>query len=149
MNKIQQMLGAQLEVTPFTGKYSLFGKLFAHYDFYAFVGPGFIELRGDQTRAVARAATTARSPRRPAQPNPCAVTGLKLGVNTGVGIHSFINQFLALNFELRDIISPNNAAGRDVNGDRRVDNNDLTYGNTFVGSLNLVLYFPTTADISN
>jgi len=42
MNKIQQMLGAQLEVTPFTGKYSLFGKLFAHYDFYAFVGPGFI-----------------------------------------------------------------------------------------------------------
>jgi hypothetical protein len=85
----------------------------------------------------------------PAQPPPCAVTGLKIGVNTGVGIHSFINQFLALNFELRDIISPNNAAGRDVNGDRRVDNNDLTYGNTFLASLNLVLYFPTTADISN
>jgi len=36
-----------------------------------------------------------------------------------------------------------------VNGDRRVDNNDLTYGNTFIAALNLVLYFPTTADISN
>ncbi len=147
MNKIQQMLGGQLEVTPFTGKYSLFGKLFAHYDFYAFVGPGFLNY----------AATTSSVPTCPdnstmvpsSQPAACAVTGLKLGVNAGVGAHSFINQFLALNFELRDIVAPNNAAGRDVNGDRRVDNNDLTYGNTFVASLNLVLYFPTTADISN
>jgi len=149
MNKIQQMLGAQLEITPFTGKYSLFGKLFAHYDFYAFVGPGFINYAATGGSGVASCGDSGPLAAPPAQPTPCAVTGLKIGVNTGVGIHSFINQFLALNFELRDIISPNNAAGRDVNGDRRVDNNDLTYGNTFVGSLNLVLYFPTTADISN
>jgi outer membrane beta-barrel protein len=148
MNKIQQMLGAQLEITPFTGKYSLFGKLFAHYDFYAFVGPGFINYAATDS-SVQSCGDNGALAAPPAQPAPCAVTGLKIGVNTGVGIHSFINQFLALNFELRDIISPNNAAGRDVNGDRRVDNNDLTYGNTFVGSLALVLYFPTTADISN
>ncbi len=148
MNKIQQMLGAQLEVTPFTGKYSLFGKLFAHYDFYAFVGPGFINYAAT-TSSVPTCGDNGAMAQPPAQPAPCAVTGLKLGLNAGVGFHSFINQFLALNFELRDIISPNNAAGRDVNGDRRVDNNDLTYGNTFVGSLALVLYFPTTADISN
>ncbi len=103
--------------------------------------------RRPTSRRVRRHAASYAAP--PAQPTPCAVTGLKLGVNAGVGVHSFINQFLALNFELRDIIAPNNAAGRDVNGDRRVDNNDLTYGNTFVASLNLVLYFPTTADISN
>jgi outer membrane beta-barrel protein len=148
MNKIQQMLGAQLEVTPFTGKYSLFGKLFAHYDFYAFLGVG----------ALNYAATTSSAPTcsdngaiaaPPAQPPPCAITGLKLGPTAGVGVHSFINQFLALNLELRDIIAPNNAAGRDVNGDRRVDTSDLTYGNTIVAALNLVLYFPTTADISN
>jgi outer membrane beta-barrel protein len=148
MNKIQQTLGAQLEVTPFTGKYSLFGKLFAHYDFYAFVGPGFINYAAT-TSSVPTCGDNGAMAAPPAQPPPCAVTGLKIGVNTGVGIHSFINQFLALNFELRDIVSPNNAAGRDVNGDRRVDNNDLTYGNTFLASLNLVLYFPTTADISN
>ena len=148
MNKIQQVLGAQLEVTPFTGKYSLFGKLFAHYDFYAFVGPGFINYAATNS-GVPSCGDNGVMAQPPNQPNPCAVTGLKLGVNTGVGIHSFINQFLALNFELRDIISPNNAAGRDVNGDRRVDNNDLTYGNTFLASLNLVVYFPMTADISN
>ena len=37
--------GRQLEFTPFTGKYSLFGKLFAAYDFYGFVGPGFMTSR--------------------------------------------------------------------------------------------------------
>jgi outer membrane beta-barrel protein len=148
MNKIQQMAGAELEVTPFTGKYSLFGKLFAHYDFYAFLGVGFLNYAAT-TSSEPKCPDTGMVAAPPAQPAPCAVTGLKLGPTAGVGIHSFINQFLALNFELRDIISPNNAAGRDVNGDRRVDNNDLTYGNTIVAALNLVLYFPTTADISN
>jgi outer membrane beta-barrel protein len=147
MNKIQNMFGAQLEVTPFTGKYSLFGKLFAHYDFYALLGVGALNYAANGNANACTDTGVLAAP--PAQPTPCAVTGLKLGLNAGVGAHSFINQFLALNFELRDIIAPNNAAGRDVNGDRRVDNNDLTYGNTFVASLNLVLYFPTTADISN
>jgi len=148
MNKIQEVFGAQLEVTPFTGKYSLFGKLFAHYDFYAFLGPGFINYAAT-TPSVAQACPDNSMAAPSNLPTPCAVTGVKIGLNAGVGIHSFINQFLALNFELRDIIAQNNAAGRDVNGDRRVDNNDLTYGNTFLASLNLVLYFPTTADISN
>lgn len=147
MNKIQNMFGAQLEVTPFTGKYSLFGKLFAHYDFYALIGLGALNYAAAGNANACTDTGALAAP--PAQPTPCAVTGLKLGLNAGVGAHSFINQFLALNFELRDIIAPNNAAGRDVNGDRRVDNNDLTYGNTFIASLNLVLYFPTTADISN
>jgi outer membrane beta-barrel protein len=143
LNKIQQMLGAQLEFTPFTGKYSLFGALFAHYDFYAFVGPGFLNYAATNQSLAPSCTGTATTT------GPCSVTGLKIGLNAGIGAHSFINQFLALNFELRDIIAQNNAAGRDVNGDQRVDNNDLTYGNTFVASLNIVLYFPTTADISN
>ena len=69
MNKIQQMLGAQLEVTPFTGKYSLFGKLFAHYDFYAFVGPGFINYAATDSgvRGVHRQRHARRS--RPTQPD--------------------------------------------------------------------------------
>jgi len=149
MNKIQNMFGAQLEVTPFTGKYSLFGKIFAHYDFYALLGVGALNYAASGTGNANACSDNGQLAAPPAQPTPCAVTGLKLGLNAGVGAHSFINQFLALNFELRDIVAPNNAAGRDVNGDRRVDNNDLTYGNTFIAALNLVVYFPTTADISN
>jgi outer membrane beta-barrel protein len=148
MNKISQMLGAQVEVTPFTGKYSLFGKLFAHYDFYAFVGPGLLNYTAT-TAGVPTCGDNGVYAPPPMQPPPCAVTGFKLGVNTGVGVHSFINQFLALNFELRDVVAPNNAAGRDVNGDRRVDNNDLNWGSTFMATLNFVLYLPTVADISN
>ena len=34
LQQISSILGAQLESTPFTGKYSMFGKLFAAYDFY-------------------------------------------------------------------------------------------------------------------
>jgi hypothetical protein len=64
-------------------------------------------------------------------------------------VHSFINQFVALNFELRDVFAPNNASGRDVNGDMRVDNNDLGWGSTYIASLNIALYLPSTADISN
>jgi outer membrane beta-barrel protein len=149
MNKISQMLGAQIEVTPFTGKYSLFGKIFAHYDFYAFVGPGALNYTATNASVAPACGDNGAFAAPPATPPPCSVTGFKVGVNTGIGVHSFINQFLALNFELRDIVAPNNAAGRDVNGDRRVDNNDLTWGSTFIASLNLVLYLPTVADISN
>lgn len=141
MNQIKQLLAAQLEATPFTGKYSMFGKLFAHYDFYAFVGPGFLNY----------AATTTGTPScgDNGTAAACAVTGLKLGANFGVGVHSFINQFVALNFELRDVFAPNNAAGRDVNGDMKVDNNDLGWGSTYIATLNIALYLPSTADISN
>jgi outer membrane beta-barrel protein len=141
MNQIKEMLGAQLEFTPFTGKYSLFGKLFAHYDFYAFVGPGLLNY----------AATTSGTPSCGDSGNMtgCAVTGFKLGANFGVGVHSFISQFLALNLEVRDVFAPNNAAGRDVNGDLKVDNNDLGWGSTYIATLNIAIYLPSTADISN
>jgi outer membrane beta-barrel protein len=141
MNKIAEMLALQLEATPFTGKYSAFGKLFAHYDFYAFGGLGILNyVATDKTVPTCGDTGTA---------SPCAVTGFKLGGTFGVGIHSFINQFLALNLELRDVFAANNAAGRDVNGDRRVDSSDIGWGSTYIASLNIALFLPSTADISN
>jgi outer membrane beta-barrel protein len=141
MNKITQMLGAQLEFTPFTGKYSMFGKIFAHYDFYAFVGPGFLNLTAtDPNMAACTDGGMGRE---------CAVTGLKLGGNVGVGLHSYINQFIALNLELRDIVVQNNPSGRDVNGDTRANLADVGWQSTFAASLNVVIYLPSTADISN
>ena len=151
MNKLSQMLGAQLELTPFTGKYSMFGKLFAHYDFYLFAGPGALNYTATDSSVGACPDTAAPTPQTIpiTRPTPCAVTGYKIGVNTGVGIHSFINHFVALNFELRDVVSPNNASGRDVNGDGKIDNGDLSWGSTFIATLNVVLYLPSSPDISN
>jgi outer membrane beta-barrel protein len=147
MNKISQMLGAQLEFTPFTGKYSMFGKIFAHYDFYAFVGPGFLNLTANDSNVPACSDTGTDGAGQPIR--ACSVSGLKFGGNFGVGVHSYINQFLALNFELRDILVQNNAAGRDTNGDGKATNDDIKWGSTFVATLSLVLYLPSTADISN
>ena len=144
MNQVKEMAALQIEATPFTGKYSLFGKLFAHYDFYFFGGAGFLNY--DATTAGGRTCSGAAGP---LDGSPCAVTGLKIGPQFGVGIHSYINQFLALNVELRDIFAQNNAAGRDVNGDQRVDNGDLGYTHTVFATLNVMLFLPSTADISN
>ena len=50
MSKMRAIVAAQLEFTPFTGKYSLFGKIFAHYDFYMFAGRGWPERRAANDR---------------------------------------------------------------------------------------------------
>jgi outer membrane beta-barrel protein len=147
MNKITQMFGAQLEWTPFTGKYSLFGKLFAHYDFYLFGGAGAINLAASSSSLPActdKGLDSAGNPIR-----SCAVTGIKPGPTFGVGIHSFINQFVALNLELRDIVAQNNSAGRDVNGDGRATTADLGWEHTVTTMLNVTFLLPAKAEISN
>jgi outer membrane beta-barrel protein len=140
MNQIKQVLAAQLEATPFTGKYSMFGKLFAHYDFYLFGGIGAL----NYAAAVSGTRTCSDMPS-----DGCAVTGLKVGANFGVGVHSFINQFVALNLEVRDLYAPNNASGRDVNGDRTVNNDDIGLTHTYIATLNIAVFLPSTAEISN
>ena len=139
MSQINQMFGGQLEFTPFTGKYSLFGKLFAHYDFYGFLGLGAINLAPTNAAAV---------PCNGTQFGSCPVSGVKLGPEVGVGLHTFFNQWLALNVELRDIVAQLNPAGRDVNGDGVANSSDLTWSSTFSVLASLVVYLPTVADIS-
>jgi outer membrane beta-barrel protein len=147
MNKISQMFGVQAEFTPFTGKYSLFGKLFAHYDFYGFAGAGFINLTN--TSSSLPACTSQGLDASGAPIRSCAVTGLKIGPTFGLGIHSFINNFVALNLELRDTVAQNNSAGRDVNGDGRATTADLGWEQTVTTMLNVVFLLPAKADISN
>jgi outer membrane beta-barrel protein len=140
MSKIKALGAAQLEFTPFTGKYSLFGKIFAHYDFYLFGGPGFLDLAATDTALPACTSTdTATS---------CAVSGFKLAGNVGVGFHSFFNNWLALGVELRDLIAQINPAGRDVNGDGFATTADLKWGSTFLVSANLTFYLPYAPPIS-
>ncbi len=140
MSKIKAVLAAQLEFTPFTGKYSMFGKIFAHYDFYLFAGPGFLDLAAtDSALPACTSGGTTTS---------CAVSGLKPGGNVGVGLHTFFNNWLALNVELRDIITQINPSGRDVNGDGFANSNDLSWGSTFMFTANLTVYLPAMAAIS-
>ena len=135
MNRIAQTFAAQVELIPFSGKYSLFGKLFANYDFYAFGGPGFIKFTADQTTCADGQ-------------NSCPFTGMKIGANFGVGMRTFFNDFFSLNVEARDILLRNNPAGRDETGDRVANSEDLTWDSNYMLCLNLTFFLPPTAKIS-
>ena len=132
MNKIGQVFAAQAELVPFSGKYSLFGKIFASYDFYAFGGPGFINFISDQGVCATPA-------------NSCPVTGLKIGGNFGVGMRSYFNHFFSMDVEIRDLLLRNNPAGRDETGDRVADDQDLTWDSTYMVGINLTFFLPPRA----
>src|SRR4051795_2831136 len=72
MNRIGEVIGGQVELIPFTGKFALFSTLFMNYDFYAFGGPAAIDFKADK---VCPAGSELAS---------CAVTGFKVGANFGV-----------------------------------------------------------------
>lgn len=142
MNKIGQILALQLEVTPFSGKYSLFGKLPLSYDFYGYAGPGFINLTVDPSVSACQPAGINETPN-------CGIAGFKPGFNFGIGMHTFINQWFAINAELRDVLIRNNPAGRDVNGDKNADNLDITWDSNYMLTLGITILLPTSASVTN
>lgn len=139
-NKTSMGLGGQVELTPFTGKFSLFGKFFAHYDFYFFGGPIYVNLAAAGSNPADVCGT--------GDATHCLVSGSKIGATYGVGFHSFFNRFVALNVELRDMLFKDNPAGRDVNGDTRVNDADLTWTPHLMAIVGLTLYLPATPDIT-
>lgn len=145
VQKIKWIVAPQIEFTPFTGKYSLFGKLFANYDFYAFVGPGFINVAPNSADVPPCMETnTSNGSGR----FSCGVTGTKIGANFGLGLHSYFNHWLALNVELRDILAKLNPSGRDTDASLMANNGDLAWTHTFSVAANLVFYLPATPGIS-
>lgn len=151
-NKPASILLGQVEWTPFTGKFSLFGKLFAHYDFYIAPGVGLVNLKkansGSAMQTVGTA-TVGECVDRTAEPTvqSCVVTGSAFGGSVAAGFHSFFNDYVALSVELRDIAIKDNPAGRDVNGDQFADKRDLTWTQHWMATLGVSVFFPK-ADIS-
>lgn len=151
MNKLGAVYAGQIELTPFAGKFSLFGKLFAHYDFYLFGGPALVSLKQANSAGVTEngAQITACVDKATSKMvQTCYVTGNQIGGTFGGGFHAFLNDFLAINVELRDVLNKDNPAGRDVNGDQFVDKGDLTWSSHWMSTIGLTLYLPPKADIS-
>lgn len=151
MNKPASIILGQVEVTPFTGKFSLFGKLFAHYDFYIAPGVGLVNLAKANSGAATLRNGTAITDcvDQTADPNvtTCVNTGSQFGGSVAAGFHSFFNDYFALSVELRDVVIKDNPAGRDVNGDQFADKRDLTWTQHWMATVGLSVYFPK-ADIS-
>jgi outer membrane beta-barrel protein len=136
MNKIEQVWGVHGELIPFAGKLGLFNRLFASYDFYAFGGVGGMKL------------TAGNESCRDAM-GFCPTVGMKLGPSFGLGMRAFFKEALALNIEARDVLLRNNAAGRDVNGDTLANSDDLRWDSNFIVTVNLMLFLPTRARVSD
>jgi len=135
MNHIGTVLGVQAEIAPITGKFSMFGKLFYNYDFYLLGGFGFVGLEKNSDAKECGAT-----------PGPtCVYTGFKPAVQFGAGMHAFINELVAVNIELRDVMLRNNPSGRDVNADRIVNDSDLTLDQNFIVTVNAQFFLPRTA----
>jgi len=151
MQKINNILGAQLEFTPFTGKYSFAGVLFANYDFYIFGGAGVISVSPttSDTNALAPCqSTNPNDPKTSTAAYSCAVSGSKFGGTFGLGLHSYFNHWMALNVELRDFLAQLNPSGRDTNADLHATTDDLTWTHTLSVAANLVFYLPASPSIS-
>ncbi len=139
MNRIGQIVALQAEIAPFTGKLSLFGKLFASYDIYVFGGPGFINFQSEGEDCG----------ESKVQGKSCPVVGFKAGVNFGAGLHAFANDFVAINFEFRDIMVRHNPAGRDTTGDGYANDFDYAWDSNFVLGLNATFFLPTIPGVTD
>jgi outer membrane beta-barrel protein len=146
MQQIKGMYGLQLELVPFTGKYSLFGKLFAHYDFYLLGGLGLINVAPTDA-GIQACGGSGTSGSGPAQ-FYCGTSGTKVGGTFGVAFHTYFTHWMALNVELRDIMAKLNPSGRDTNGDLRANTDDLSWTHTISVGAQLVFYLPATPNIS-
>lgn len=143
LSKIGQVFGVHGEIVPFTGKYSLFSRIFMNYDFYALGGFG----------AINYASGTCQPPPTDTKlaPQSCAVSGMRPGFNWGVGMRSYFNQYMGLGIELQDIFARENPGGRDTNGDIRkvTESNDEYWAHNFFLAINFTLMLPTVPKISD
>jgi outer membrane beta-barrel protein len=113
--RINATLSPFAQVTPFSGKFSLFSALFFHYDLYAKLGVGLVNYVQDGCCLTGPAAGNLPDPNLQ---SGALFAGLKIGGMVGVGVHVYFNEWLGMQLELRDYIVGANPGGLDVNGDR-------------------------------
>jgi outer membrane beta-barrel protein len=164
-NRIGMVILPQVDLVPFTGKFSLFGKLFMDYDFYVVAGPGLVNLV-KETPKNANLSSTSPDPASKCSDVPLLVdpdkplqtfhmckarpyTGMKLAYNVGFGMHAFVNNYFAINIEAHNLIFKNNAAGRDVNGNGDVNSFDLQWTFNWMVGVNAVFFLPAHVRVSH
>lgn len=80
--------GVDLQWAPIYGKLSLMAEKFVHFDIYAVGGVSAVQYRGPPDEGATTASTARVTP----------------GANVGVGAHFFLNRWMTVRTELRDLI---------------------------------------------
>lgn len=151
--------------TPFSGKLGLFRSIFTEYDIYVFGGLGLVGYRkhyGD-ARSTAQqnglntnpdsgsycAVNPDSLPNQECQLHPVSPDeGVKVGGSFGVGLHLFLTDWVAINFEIQDIVTRVNLAGLNATIDDippRVDRRDRDTFHNVTFQLGANFYLPPKA----
>jgi outer membrane beta-barrel protein len=127
-----------VSLTPWYGKLAAFGKAFVNFDFYFQAGLSFATLKSNCDEAAicndTHPGTVDDSdPDNPILPDenpnndPPLNDGPRVGLYLGGGIHVFMNEFIAIDFSVRDYAFVDNPSGADFDANLYVDKNDSRF----------------------
>lgn len=162
LTRAQWQASVDAVFTPFAGKLGLFSAAFTNYDIYLFGGLGLMGWkRHTDERSTAERLGLETDPDNenycagtPAARQECllhpvlADDGVKVGFSFGGGVHLFINDYIALNLEVQDIVTSNNLAGLNTTVDDippRVDSGDRDVFHNVTTQIGAKFYFPFKA----
>ena len=162
--RAQWQASVDLVFTPFAGKLGLFSAIFTEYDIYIFGGLGLVNYAKhyDDASTAERLGLETGDPNAPTycqvmgagQNTECLLhpvepdEGVKVGGSFGGGLHLFLTDWVAINFEIQDIVTGVNLAGlnttvRDI--PPRVDSEDRDVFHNVTFQLGAKFYFPPKA----
>lgn len=144
LNTIPIHGAAYASLTPWYGKLAAFGKAYVNFDFYFQGGIAFASLKSDCSSTVCNdpspgvdtdpADPMVGNPDDDPNDDPPLNSGFQPGLYLGAGIHVFVNDFVALDFAVRDYAFKDNPSGADFNANLAVQDDDSRFlHHLFVG----------------
>ncbi len=154
---------AYVSLTPWYGKLAAFGKAFVNFDFYFSAGLAFAQLSSDCSPSVCSDDDPGRGapvlnedgeqvidgngnpvflPDNDPNDDPPLNDGSRFGLYLGGGIHVFLNNWIALDFTVRNYLFSNNPSGLDTNFDFKVTEDDNGLQNHLFLGVGASIFFP-------
>lgn len=172
LNEIKLVMGPHIAYTPAFGKMGLFSTVFFNFDVYFFGGlgiimfePGNLKPYIDTPNEYSQHVTSGSAGQKLHIIVEEENGGWRFGPQAGLGLHIYLNEWMAFNTEFRWMYIKRNAAGFDRNGDRvyaqiESENNmtrdwvivnaqDESWENTMFFHFGLSMFFPQFAPRSN
>ncbi|MBS1119262.1 MAG: hypothetical protein H6Q90_1490 [Deltaproteobacteria bacterium] len=151
---------AYLSLTPWYGKLAAFAQAYVAFDFYFQAGVAFAQLKSDcdpdNVCTDKHPGETINEMPPDLDPNndPPLNSGNRAGLYLGGGIHVFMNDFVALDFTVRDYAFSDNPSGADVSGpqggpDRAVTKDDNRFVHHLFFGAGVSIMFPTRVKRTN
>lgn len=149
---VQAVASGFLSITPFFGKFSLFGSGVAAYDFFVDLGGGLVYFtQNGCCSGVTQPNPSALPPGTNPDPNlqdSSQFAGARAAGMFAVGVHIYFNNWFGMSLELRDYFAKSNPGGLDTNGDRVLNGDDESLNNNIFFGFGLNFLIPPHAKVS-